>query len=176
MAFFKEGDWVKITPNPDRNWKRWNGNSAYYNNFLNQIGQIQDIDEDPDESGRMLYRITVYFTEEIYDGYEYLAKGNHVAYFREKHLIRSSKYEADLIKNRQKVGDELQEWENFKKKTTDDMLRYVFSPPKKENSDQWNLKTDPNFVPDYNSYKKSDDDVNLLDFLNPNDPDFYTND
>jgi hypothetical protein len=176
MALFKETDWVQITPNSDKSWKRWNNNSTYYDNFRNQIGQIQEIDEDPDNRSQMIYKVSVYFSQDIYDGYDYLVKGNYTAYFREKHLIRSSKYEADLRINRQKAGNDLQEWENFKKKTTDDMLRQVFCPPKKDTTDQWNLKTDPTFMPDYNSYKKSDEDVNLLDFLNPNDPDFYTND
>lgn len=128
MAAFKEGDWVKITPTADKKWQRWANNAHYYNNFLDQIGVIEEIDEDPSCPDTLIYKIKVYFVENVYDGYEYLGPGNYCEYFKDRHLIKSSKYEADLKISRYKAGNELQEWENFKKKTTDDMLRKVFAP------------------------------------------------
>jgi len=190
MANFKEGDWVQITGTPDLKWSRWSNNPAYYNNFLNKIGQIKEIEEDYDDPLQFQYRVGVEFEYEINDGYSKLSPGKYYEWFKGDHLIKSSKYEADRKMAQAKAANDLQEWEKFKKKSTDDALRKVFCPePKTEEGkegttkeepydpcepyDPWHVKTNPGDIPDYNSMQKDDEyDVNMLDFLNPNDPYF----
>lgn len=191
MASFKEGDWVQITGNPDYKWSRWSNNKTYYDNFLNKVGQIKDIEEDFDNPGNFKYKIGVEFEYQINDGYSNLSPGKYYEWFKGDHLIKSSKYEADRKMAQAKAAADLQEWEKFKKKSTDDALRKVFCPEpatKEEEPlvttkedpyepyDPWNVSTNPD-PPDYNSMQKGDEyDVNLLDFLNPNDPFFYSDD
>lgn len=191
MASFKEGDWVQITGNPDYKWSRWSNNKTYYDNFLNKVGQIKEIEEDYDDSTQFQYKIGVNFDHEIQDGYSKLSPGKYYEWFKSDHLIISSKYEADRKAAQAKAAAELQEWEKFKKKSTDDALKKVFCPEpvtKEEEKvsstnedsydpyDPWNISTNPD-PPDYNSMQKGDEyDVNLLDFLNPNDPHFYSDD
>jgi hypothetical protein len=194
MAKFKEGDWVEITSTPDKKWQRWSNNPEYYDNFAGKVGIIAEIDSSKDPQGNILYKIGVEFQRDIRDGYSTLPAGKYYEWFMDKHLLNSSKYEAEIRKERAKAAVELQEWEKFKKKSTDDALRKVFAPeiPKKEEKtlevddpyDPWNVATNPNgnytdqWGPDYNSLKKDDDeyDTNMLDFLNPNDPYFYSDD
>jgi hypothetical protein len=189
MANFKEDDWVQITGTPDLKWGRWSNNPTYYNNFLNKIGQIKEIDEDVNRPGNFIYKIGVNFEHDINDGYSTLSPGKYYEWFRADHLIKSSKYEADRKVAQAKAAIDLQEWEKFKKKSTDDALRKVFcpEPTTEENKqdtisedpyepyDPWHLKTNPGDIPDYNSMQKDDEyEVNLLDFLNPNDPFFHS--
>jgi hypothetical protein len=180
MANFNKGDWVQITPIPDKKWRRWSNNPEYYGNFTGKIGTIEEIDEEMSSPGPVLYKIKVEFDDYIEDGYTKLPPGKYSEWFKADHLIKSSQYEADRKKSRLKAAQELQEWEQFKKKSTNDALKHVFAPePKKkeDTSSQWDLKTDPTWYPDYD-YNVKDEyyDTNMLDFLNPNDPNFYSDD
>jgi hypothetical protein len=184
MATFKIGDWVQITSIPDKKWSRWSNNTKYYNNFVDKIGTIKEIDEDLDISGQTLYRVVVDFPHEIEDGYSILVPGRYMEWFKADHLLKSSKYESERKLFLSNASKELQEWEKFKRKTTDDMLRHVFEPekrPEKEQNDipnddpfdPWNIRTNPGG----NKSNNSDDYENYyLDYLNPNDPRIFDDD
>lgn len=154
---FKVGDWVKITPTADNKWSRWNNNQDIYAEFAGKIGKITDIIEDYDDANAKLIAVTVDFK----DGFMYAPAGEYYEYFKSDHLIRSSEYEAQLQYNQYQAGIKLQEWEDFKRKTTDDMLKYIFGRDKenkendkqksieaatnetKQTASEWDLKTDP---------------------------------
>jgi hypothetical protein len=149
---FEIGDWVKITPTPDLKWSRWYNNLDIYNEFLGKVGFVSEIIDDFDNAGNKLYAVTVDF----HAGFMYSPPGEYYEYFKSDHLIYSSEYDAQLQRRTFDAGKELQEWENFKRKTTDDMLRYIFGkeekkqeeiPAKneeeKETKTEWDVKTDP---------------------------------
>jgi hypothetical protein len=165
---FKIGDWVQITPTPDLRWDQWYKSRDIYQHYLDKIGVIKHIVEDDERPGKFLYSVKVKFP----DGLENLGPGEYYEWFRSDHLILSSQSLANLRFNMAEAGKELQEWESFKKKSTDDMLRKIFTPEEKEaqkeqekksdDPNQWDLKTpaddydayyDDGFYPDYNSYK-----------------------
>lgn len=154
MANFSKGDWIKITPTPDKKWIRWYTNKDFYDNFLGQVGEIKEVEDDAERKGEELYLVSVYFPYDIYDKNINVGAGNHYEYFRDYHLIKSSKFEADKKTELLKAGYKLQEWEKFKKKATDDALRKVFGPQPKEQEitekskqqdmfEDWEEKTNP---------------------------------
>jgi hypothetical protein len=177
---FRVGDWVQITPTPDMRWNVWHDSRDIYDNFLDKIGVIEFISDDEDRPGHFLYAVKVNFP----DGFGNLDAGSYYEWFRDYHLILSSKGTADLRYNMAIAGKELQEWEQFKKNSTDKMLKHIFAPesrpepiqqPTKTKTDdpnQWDIKTPPDdnyydqYPPDYNSSKP-------LYQYDDNDLDFY---
>jgi hypothetical protein len=165
---FKLGDWVQITPTPDLRWNQWYNSRDIYQEYLDKIGVINFISEDEDRPGEFLYAVKVKFP----DGLGHLSAGEYYEWFKSDHLIRSSQSTANLRFNMVQAGKELQEWEAFKKKSTHEMLKKVFSPPetkeeqkfsnkKVDDPNQWELKTDPS-----NNSKYEDDDGYYLDYSN----------
>ena len=152
---FNIGDWVKITPTPDLKWDTWNNSRETYDKFAGRIGTIIQTANDPDRKGESLICIEVEFP----NGLAKLSPGTYYEWFRPEHLIRSSKYEADLYIHRNQVANDLQEWENFKKKSTNDILKSIFAPEEKSEdqkrdlnkqtdtntTDEWDLKTNPGY-------------------------------
>lgn len=183
MSKFNIGDWVEITATPDYRWGRWSFNREYYDNFAGKFGIIQDIQPDIDDDGVILYKIGVDFEEEISDGYTLFDPGVYREWFKSDHIILSSKFESERKNSIIRAGKELQEWEEFKKKSVNKALKSVFCPeppPKKLETEKEVLSKDNLTVPDpinysswlmdsrSNSIDPEDYDINLLDFLNPN--------
>lgn len=172
---FKKGDWVQITPTPDLSWQQWRNSQDIYKDFLDRIGSIENISEDDERPGEYLYAVRVNFP----DGLGHMGPGHYYEWFRADHLIRSSQSSAKLYDNMIQAGKELQEWEKFKKKTTDNMLRKVFLPDpkteekiqnKKDDPNQWDLKTPADeeydsYYDDYSSY--------IIEYTNNTDVDHY---
>ena len=125
---FKKGDWVQITPTPDLSWEQWRSSQDIYKDFLDKIGSIENVVEDDDRPGEHLYAVRVNFP----DGLGHMGPGHYYEWFRADHLIRSSESNAKLRDNMYIAGKELQEWEKFKKKSTDDILRKIFVPEEKK--------------------------------------------
>lgn len=143
---FKINDWVQITPTPDYKFVQWYNDQECYDEFAGKIGTIENIDEDPNDPHNTLYAVSVDFP----NGFLNTPPGLYFLWFREDHLIRSTAYDAKLQQNRIEAGKKLQEWEAFKKKSTDDALRYVFSQEyrdqennKSKSKELWDEKTDP---------------------------------
>ena len=140
---FKVGDWVQITPAPDYRWNQWYNSRDIYQEYLDKIGIIQFVSEDEDRPGEFLYAVKVKFPH----GLGNLGPGDYYEWFKEDHLIRSSQANANLRYNMAQAGKELQEWENFKKKSTDKMLKHIFgqeetiSSKSNNDSSNWDLKT-----------------------------------
>lgn len=172
---FKKGDWVQITPTPDLSWSQWRTSQDIYKDFLDRIGSIENVSEDDERPGEFLYAVRVNFPE----GLGQMGPGHYYEWFRADHLIRSSQSNARLRENMAAAGKELQEWENFKKKSTDKMLKHIFAPePKEENKkddpNQWDLKTptDKQYDEKYDSYY--DDSSNYtFEYTNNTDVDDY---
>lgn len=158
---FQKNDWVKITPTPDRKWSRWSNSPSTYDNFVGKIGWIEHIDEDQTDPNNNLYAVTVYFI----NGFNGEDAGNFYEWFKADHLIKTTEYDAKLNRHRDKVEKELQEWEVFKKKTTDEALKKIFAPEpppqsskqkKIDDPNQWELKTDPRYAEyDWHDYAYS---------------------
>jgi hypothetical protein len=136
---FKVGDWVQITPTPDYRWSQWYNSRDIYQEYLDKIGQIEFISEDDERPGEFLYAVKVNFPF----GLGNLDPGHYYEWFKEDHLIISSQSNANLRFNMAQAGKELQEWEDFKRKSTDKMLKHIFGQEEKpkNNTDEWNLKT-----------------------------------
>ena len=145
---FKINDWVQITPSPDYRFYMWNNDPYNYDEFAGKIGIIENIDIDPNEPRNNLYAVSVDFP----NGYKDEEPGSYFLWFRSDHLIRSTSYDAKLLQERIEAGKKLQEWEAFKKKSTDDALRTVFCTEKTEKKqqhieiDEWDIETNPGFT------------------------------
>lgn len=142
MATFNKGDWVQVTPQPD---KRWSGWTDTHDQFCGKVGQIRDIFEDPN-NGDTLYNVIANFPF----GFLGQKAGHYYIDFHGDHLIHSTKYDSQLSEHFEKVGRELQEWEEFKKRSVDDMLREVFAPPKKQSraDEIKRVETDKSDIPE----------------------------
>lgn len=170
---FKVGDWVQITPTPDLTWNQWRTSQDIYKDFLDRIGSIENISEDDERPGESLYAVRVNFPE----GLGHMGPGHYYEWFREEHLVRSSQSQANLRNNMAAAGKELQEWEKFKKKSTDNMLKHIFGQstkeePKKDDPNQWDLKT-PTDDDKYDSYYDSDSSNYTFEYTNNTDVDYY---
>ena len=173
---FNVGDWVQITPTPDYRWGQWYNSRDIYQEYLDKIGVIQFVAEDDDRPGESLYAVKVKFPF----GLGNLGPGEYYEWFRGEHLIRSSQSQANLRYNMATAGKELQEWENFKKRSTDDMLRRVFVPDskdesiddKKDDSSQWDLKTpsDQDYDEKYDTYYNNSNYT--FEYVNNTDTDY----
>jgi hypothetical protein len=137
---FKIGDWVEITSKSDTRWGSWMSSRDIYDCFRTKIGIIQDICNDDERDGHNLYSIKVNFP----DGLGGLNPGHYYEWFRDYHIIMSSKSRANLHTNMSEAGKQLQEWEAFKKKSTDDILRQVFVPKNEESDSKKDIFDDPN--------------------------------
>jgi len=175
---FKVGDWVQITPTPDLRWDHWYNSRDIYQHYLDKIGVIDFISDDEERPGKFLYAVKVKFP----DGLENLAAGSYYEWFRSDHLIMSSQSLANLRHNMAAAGKELQEWEKFKKKTTDDMLKKIFAPDpvaetkkdKKDVPNEWDLKTpaDSNQEDKYDTYYDDEPSSYTFEYTNNTDMDY----
>ena len=173
---FKVGDWVQITPTPDLKWNQWRNSQDIYKDFLDKIGCISNISEDEDRPGEFLYAVRVEFV----DGLGHLKPGHYYEWFKSDHLIHSSQSLANLRNNMAKAGKELQEWEEFKKKSTHKMLKHVFAPEPKvekkvDDPNQWEIKKSDNIKHDdkYDTYYNDDQNGYTFEYTNNTDVDDY---
>jgi hypothetical protein len=157
----KQGDWVEITPNSDFRWSYWMNSKDIYDCFRSKVGEIQNICEDDERPGHFLYSVKVNFPNGLYN----LGPGHYYEWFRDYHLILSNKSRANLQTNMSQAGKELQEWEAFKKKSTHEMLKHIFTPKQETVLDN-NKQT----------IKEIIDDPNQWDVKTPVNPDYYDND
>lgn len=172
---FNLGDWVQITPTPDYKWNQWYNSRDIYQEYLDKIGVIEFVADDDDRPGESLYAVKVKFPF----GLGNLKPGEYYEWFRGEHLIRSSQSSANLRYNMATAGRDLQEWEKFKRKTTDDMLRHIFAPEepeqiKKDDPNQWDLKTQADIQYDekYDSYYDDNASNYIFDYVNNTDIDY----
>jgi hypothetical protein len=173
---FKVGDWVQITPTPDLRWNHWRTSEDIYKDFLDKIGSIETIADDDERPGEFLYAVRVNFP----DGLGSLSPGHYYEWFRGEHLVLSSESTAKLRYNMSVAGKELQEWEQFKRKSTDEMLKHIFAPePKQEthrdDPNQWDLKTpvEPNYDEKYDTYYDDDPVSYTFEYTNNTNVDDY---
>ena len=127
MATFSVGDWVQITPQPDLRWSEWDD---VHDLFCGKVGTIRDEFSDPD-TGEIFYNVEANFPY----GLDTAPAGWYYIHFKPDHIIHSTQYDSELAEHREKVERELQEWESFKKKSTDDALRGIFTRPSKQVTD-----------------------------------------
>ena len=142
----KIGDWVEITPQAELRWSSWVSSKDTYDCFRSKIGIIENICEDYERDGEYLYSVLVDFP----NGLKKLGPGQYYEWFRDYHLVLSSKSRSILQSNMVQAGKELQEWEKFKKNSTNEMLKKIFCPPEEiqeqlannqDDPNQWDLKT-----------------------------------
>jgi len=124
MATFNIGDWVKITPQPDSRWNDW---SDTHTLFCGKIGTIREMFQDP-TTNEICYDVEVNFPY----GFDGNDAGWYYIHFRNDHLIKSTEYDSKIAEHREKSEKELQEWEKFKRKATDDALRDIFVPKERK--------------------------------------------
>jgi len=166
MAKFNTGDWVEITPNPDYSWSEW---TPIHDDFCGAVGKIMEVQEDfmsgvaGEDNDKI--KVAVDFKECKYDD-----KHTHYwMWFLKRHVIHSTKEDAESKQTMRKQGSELQQWEATKKRIVDDGLRKLFTPPsyrRRKKSvqsvpkevDLWDEKTDP-MIPLPGSTIKDDDGV-----------------
>tara|TARA_R110000824_G_scaffold5467_3_gene25315 strand:+ start:1359 stop:1925 length:567 start_codon:yes stop_codon:yes gene_type:complete len=114
MAIFKEGDWVQITPTPDTRWEYW---STSHTALCGMLGQITEIELEPNSPNIVHVLVTIYDEDNVAIFQEW---------FREHHIILTTRYNKFLKDEMEKACDELQEWEKKKKKMLNDSLRRMF--------------------------------------------------
>lgn len=146
---FKIGDWVQITSTPDNLWSRWYNNVDIYNKFAGRVGQIVEIQDDPDRAGQLLYSVLVNFPKGLRD----LPAGKYEESFKDNHIIYSNSGNAYTQEQMINAADELHEWEAFKRESTNRMLKHIFGPEEKDEEEitakirKWNNDQD---LLDYN--------------------------
>ena len=122
MAKLTKGDWVKITPTPDTMSDVW---TSSHNKYCDKIGKIIDVNDLHDDV--LLVRVSVHFEYKQ----SYLT-GEHSAWFEDKHLIKSSKWESDRVVYLNKKFEEYKQFENSIKRKRDKILKDIFTDPEKE--------------------------------------------
>lgn len=122
MAKLKINDWVRITPTPDTKSDVW---TSTHNKYCDKIGKIIDINDMYDDI--LLVRVSVNFKYKQ----SYLT-GDHSAWFEDKHLIKSSKWEAERIVHRNEKLEEYKLLEASVKRKRDEMLRDIFTDKEEE--------------------------------------------
>ena len=122
MASLKKNDWVKILPSPDTSSDVW---TSAHNKFCDKIGKIIDINDAYDDM--LLVRVSVHFQYKQ----SYLT-GEHSAWFEDKHLIKTSKWESDRITYLNDKFEEYQRSEESLKRKRDKILKDIFTDPEKE--------------------------------------------
>jgi len=122
MAKLKINDWVKITPSPDTKSDVW---TSTHNKFCDKIGKIIDINDMHEDM--LLVRVSVHFEYKQ----SYLT-GDHSAWFEDKHLIKSSKWESDRVKHLNSKFEEYRRFETSIKKKRDKILKEIFTDSETE--------------------------------------------
>lgn len=122
MTKFQKDDWVQVVPSPDTRSDVW---TAAHNKFCGKIGQIIDLNDD--DPGMLLIRVAVHFNYKQASLY-----GLHSAWFEDKHVVKSSKWEADRIVALNKEYEEYTRTESNMKKRRDEILKSIFCEPEKE--------------------------------------------
>ena len=122
MAKFAKGDWVRVTPTPDTDSDVW---TSSHNKYCDKIGQIIDVNDMYDDM--LLLRVSVHFQYKQ----SYLT-GEHSAWFEDKHIIKSSKWESDRIEFLSKQFEEYKRSEESIKRRRDKILKDIFTDPAKE--------------------------------------------
>jgi len=117
MAKLKINDWVQVLPSPDTKSDVW---TSSHNKFCDKIGKIVDINDQYDDM--LLVRVSVKFEYKQ----SYLT-GEHSAWFEDKHVIKSSKWEADRIVHQNEKLDEYQLFEASYKRKRDKILKDIFT-------------------------------------------------
>ena len=114
MATFREGDWVQITPTADKRWEHW---LDEHTNMAGHIGVIDAIQQDGVDPS--ITYVSVSLLDKAGDPFIR-------AWFLEKHVIKSSKYDHEMSEDFKKACDELQVWEKKRREMLDDSLRAAF--------------------------------------------------
>jgi len=117
MATLKINDWVKITPTPDTKSDVW---TSSHNKFCDKIGKIIDLNDQYDNV--ILVRVSVEFQYKQ----SYLS-GEHSAWFEDKHLIKSSKWESDRSTYLNNKFEEYKKFEISIKNKRDKILKDIFT-------------------------------------------------
>jgi hypothetical protein len=126
VAKFEKGDWVQIIPSPDTRSDLW---TVEHNKFCGKVGQIIDTNE---EDGYVsLYRVSVHFNYKQASLY-----GSYSVWFEDKHVIKSSKWEADRASALNKEYEEYMRTESNIKKRRDDLLRNIFCEPEEKKDEE----------------------------------------
>lgn len=119
MAKFAKGDWVKITPTPDTRSDVW---THAHNKYCDKIGKIIDISDGKDDT--LLLRVAVKFNYKMSS-----ISGEFSAWFEDKHLVKSSKWEDDRVAYLSEKFEEYRKFEISIKKKRDEMLKEIFTDP-----------------------------------------------
>lgn len=125
MAKFNIDDWVRIIPTPDTRSDVW---TADHNKFCDKIGKIVDINDEYDDM--LLIRVAVHF-----DYRQTSLYGEKHAWFEDKHLVKSSKWDYDIIVHRNDELDKFNILEKRLKDKRDKILKDIFTreePEKKK--------------------------------------------
>jgi len=122
MAKFQKDDWVSITPTPDTMSDVW---TSVHNKYCGKIGKIIDINDYYEN--KILLRVSVYFEYKLTS-----LSGEHSAWFEDKHVIKSSKWEADRVTYLNKKFEEYKRFEANIKKKRDKILKDIFTDPEIE--------------------------------------------
>jgi len=104
MATFREGDWVQITPTADKRWGHWSDEHTTMTGHIGVIDAIQQDDADPSVT-----YVSVSLLDKVGDPFTR-------AWFLEKHIIKSSKYDHEMGEDFKRACDELQEADKKKLK------------------------------------------------------------
>lgn len=126
MAKLKLNDWVKIVPTPDTRSDVW---TSSHNKFCDKIGKIIDINDTYDDM--LLIRVSVRFEYKQ----SYLT-GEHSAWFEDKHLIKSSKWESERITYLNEKFEEYKKFEKSIKKKRDKILKDIFTDQEIKNREE----------------------------------------
>lgn len=116
MANLNLNDWVKVIPSPDTSSDVW---TSAHNKFCDKIGKIIDINDMYDDM--LLVRVAVKF-----DYKQNYLTGEHSAWFEDKHVVKSSKWESERIVYLNEKFEEYKRFEASVKRKRDNILRDLF--------------------------------------------------
>lgn len=150
MAKFAIGDWVKIIPTPDTKSDVW---TSTHNKYCDKIGKIIDINDNYNDM--LILRVSVVFKYKLHS-----ISGEYSAWFEDKHLVKTSKWENDREIYLSEKFEEYKKFEINIKKKRDSILKDIFIDPEIEK--QKKLKEAKKALDEIRHFEEKRDMDNLI--------------
>lgn len=134
MADFKEGDWVAITPTPDKKWHEWKDDTQTL--FCGRLGYIQEVLEDtkfPGNIDEYYLKVSVYFG----DWTDSNGPNWYWAFFKKRHVIKAPKATGLQYVYDEEASLETDKYEKCVKKKRDDIFKHIFGIKEPKRTTSW---------------------------------------
>ncbi len=162
MATFQIDDYVQIQFNKDRKWSEWD--DEIHGRFCGRIGIIEDFCQDfnePNDPEEDLVKITVYFGDNTFNN----GPGPYFAYFKKRHLIKSSQYDSEIQEHRENGYSEYLHFDEFTKNKRDQIFKKIFGPEPRVQPEKIEVKAEKEIENIFEEIDKLAGDLDWKSFI-----------